>query len=94
MTRPPSRGRRSAPPADYPDEPRYAGDGFDGDLPPRNGNGPSVNIAEMERMQREELIGVALEQGIDNPAALPKQELIFRILQALVRYLSVNHEIL
>ena len=33
-------------------------------------------------MQREELIGVALEQGIDNPAALPKQELIFRILQA------------
>jgi len=48
---------------------------------PRNGNGPAVNIAEMERMQREELISVALEQGIDNPAALPKPELIFRILQ-------------
>ncbi len=42
---------------------------------------PTVNIAELERRPREELIDYAISLGIDNAAALPRQELVFRVLQ-------------
>ena len=40
-----------------------------------------MNIAELERRPREELIDYAISLGIDNAAALPRQELVFRVLQ-------------
>jgi transcription termination factor Rho len=42
---------------------------------------PAVNIADLENWPREQLIGFADEMAVDNAAALPKQELIFRVLQ-------------
>jgi transcription termination factor Rho len=48
----------------------------------RNGDAPlNVNIAELERRPREELIAFANSLQVENAPALPKQELIFRILQ-------------
>ncbi|HRC62300.1 MAG: transcription termination factor Rho [Dehalococcoidia bacterium] len=79
MARGPSRGRASSAPAPE----------FTGDQPPREerrngqrGDAPtSLNIAELERRSREDLIDYAAALEIENAAALPKQELIFRILQ-------------
>jgi hypothetical protein len=43
---------------------------------------PAVDIADLEKWPREQLIEFAdAELGVDNAAALPKQELIFRVLQ-------------
>jgi transcription termination factor Rho len=45
-------------------------------------NVPAVNIADMDKWTRDQLIEFADgEMSVDNAAALPKQELIFRILQ-------------
>lgn len=43
---------------------------------------PSLNIAELEAMTREELIRVGREMGVDDAATMRKQDLIFRLLQA------------
>ncbi len=42
---------------------------------------PAVNISDLEQWPREQLIEFADEMVVDNAAALPKQELIFRVLQ-------------
>ncbi len=47
----------------------------------RGGGGSSANLAELERRPREELIDLAASLGIENAAGLPKQELVFRVLQ-------------
>jgi transcription termination factor Rho len=45
-------------------------------------NVPPVNIADLDRRMRDELIELAEgEFGIENAAAYPKQEIIFRMLQ-------------
>jgi len=41
----------------------------------------TLNIAELEARSREELIDIARDVGIDNPAAIRKPDLVFRILQ-------------
>ena len=43
---------------------------------------PSLNIAELEAMTREELIKVGREMGVDDAPTMRKQDLIFRLLQA------------
>jgi transcription termination factor Rho len=79
MARGPSRGRASGAPAAEltSDEPRRTErrNGERGDAP------PTLNISELERRSREDLIDYASGLEIENAAALPKQELIFRILQ-------------
>jgi len=79
MARGPSRGRASsAPAAEHTGEqPRRdeRRNGERGDAP------PTLNISELERRSREDLIEYATDLDIENAAALPKQELIFRILQ-------------
>ena len=42
----------------------------------------ALNIAELEKHSRDELIEFAEKQSVDNAAALSNQDLIFRILQA------------
>ena len=49
--------------------------------PPPDPNAPSLNIAELEKQSRETLIDQAAELGVENPAAMHTQELIFRMLQ-------------
>ncbi len=46
-----------------------------------NPDAPALNIAELEKRARDELIDLATDLGVDNAAAMLKQELIFRILQ-------------
>jgi transcription termination factor Rho len=51
----------------------------------RNGDGTQpapLNISELETHSRDELIEFGVGQQIENAAALPTQELIFRILQS------------
>ncbi|HJM89532.1 MAG TPA: transcription termination factor Rho [Dehalococcoidia bacterium] len=51
----------------------------------RNGDGSQpapLNISELEKRSRDELIEFGVGQEIENAAALPTQDLIFRILQA------------
>ncbi len=44
---------------------------------------PVLNIAELEQLPREDLIAMAEEDlGLDGVGGLPKQELIFRVLEA------------
>ena len=49
--------------------------------PPRATNVPPLNIADLERQGRDELILVAEGLEVGDAAAMPKPELIFRILQ-------------
>jgi transcription termination factor Rho len=77
MARGPSRGRASGVAAEPPSEPR---------VEPRNerrerDSASGLNIAELEHSTREELIEFANGLNIENAAALPKPELVFRILQ-------------
>ena len=78
MAKTPSRGRESVP-TDSTDERRRGGgrgrNGRDGPQP------AALNISELEGRRREDLVDFAVEQDIDNAAALAKPELIFRILQ-------------
>ena len=78
MAKTPSRGRESVP-TDSTDERRRGGgrgrNGRDGPQP------AALNISELEGRRREDLVDFAVEQEIDNAAALAKPELIFRILQ-------------
>ena len=79
MARGPSRGRTPTAPA-----PEPTGEQAPREEQRRNGRGeppPALNIAELERRSREELIDYGIDLQIENAAALPKQELIFRILQ-------------
>ncbi|MSQ36027.1 MAG: hypothetical protein EXR63_02630, partial [Dehalococcoidia bacterium] len=48
----------------------------------RNGDASlNVNISELERRSREDLIAFAQSLQVENAPSLPKQELMFRILQ-------------
>ena len=79
MTRPPSRGRQSASPESS-SERRRGGRGRDG----RGRDGPqpaALNISELEKRSRDELIEYAVENAIDNASGLATPELVFRILQ-------------
>ncbi len=49
--------------------------------PPRATNVPPLNIADLERQGRDELIVVAEGLAVGEAAAMSKPELIFRILQ-------------
>ena len=71
MARSPSRGREGASVA-RPDERRRGGDGA---------QPPALNIAELEKRTRDELIEYATEHEVDGAAALSTKELVFRILQ-------------
>ncbi len=52
-------------------------------MPEIDPNVPTVNIGDLEHQSREELIELGgTEYGLDDAAALPHTELIFRILQA------------
>ena len=79
MTRPPSRGRQSASPESS-SERRRGGRGGNG----RGRDGPqlaALNISELEKRSRDELIEYAVENAIDNASGLATPELVFRILQ-------------
>ena len=84
MARSPSRGHDGVPTDSSGERRRGGGRGRDG----RNGgdgrDGPqpaALNIGELEGRPREDLVNYAVEQDIDDAAALAKPELIFRILQ-------------
>ncbi len=84
MARSPSRGHDGVPTDSTGERRRGGGRGRDG----RNGgdgrDGPqpaALNIGELEGRPREDLVNYAVEQDIDDAAALAKPELIFRILQ-------------
>ena len=51
-------------------------------VPPRPSNVPPLNIADLERQGRDELIVLAESLDVGEAAAMVKPELIFRILQA------------
>ena len=91
MTQLPIRGRRGAP-SDSGDTrrgPRRRGGGGGqnggGDdaygNTPANPDAPSLNIAELEKEDREVLIELATSYGVENAAAMHQQEMIFRLLQ-------------
>ena len=81
MARSPSRGRESAPTESSGERRRGGNRGRGGD-DGRDGPQPApLNIGELEGRSRDELVDYATEHQIDNAAALPKHELIFRILQ-------------
>ncbi len=70
-------------PAETPTRSRRGGRGRN-DRSRNGGDGSqpsSLNIADLEKQTRDELIEFAEAQSIENPAALSGQELIFRILQ-------------
>ena len=71
MARSPSRGRGGASVA----RPNDRREGADGPQP------PALNIAQLEKRSRDELIAYAAEHDIDGTAALSTKELVFRILQ-------------
>jgi transcription termination factor Rho len=79
MARGPSRGRAGSAAADFPSEPQS--DRRDGDRGPERNNPPALNIVELEHRTREDLIDFAMALDIENAAALPKPELVYRILQ-------------
>src|SRR5688500_5673655 len=94
MTQFPIPGRRSAS-SDAVSEPRRANGrrgGRSRGAPPMmsdsdqqpgfvpNPDAPSLNIAELETHPRDALIDLAADLGVENAAAMLKQELIFRIL--------------
>jgi transcription termination factor Rho len=79
MARGPSRGRAGSAAADFPSEPQS--DRRDGDRGPDRNNPPALNIVELEHRSREDLIDFAMALDIENAAALPKPELVYRILQ-------------
>jgi transcription termination factor Rho len=90
MTQYPIRGRRGAPSESGGESRRRRRGGNDGipydngsgeNPPPTPGNGPSLNIAELEKQSRESIIDLAIEYGVENAAAMHQQELIFRLLQ-------------
>ncbi|MGL4512074.1 MAG: transcription termination factor Rho [Lacipirellulaceae bacterium] len=45
----------------------------------------NVHVAELQACSMPELIEIAVEEGVENPAALKKQDLIFRILKERVK---------
>ncbi len=67
-------GRNGRPPRDW---------GRDEEIEqqPIDASVPEVNIAALERLARNELIDVATEFSVEQPAGMLKQELIYRILQ-------------
>jgi transcription termination factor Rho len=71
------RRDRGEPPDDRGERPER------GERPPRSERmqPPSLNIADLERRPREELLETAVALNVENAAALPKPELVFRILQ-------------
>ncbi len=79
MARSTSRGRQSAPPESSSERQRDGrggnGRGRDGPQP------PPLNISDLEKRSRDELIEYATENAIENPSGLPTPELVFRILQ-------------
>src|SRR5688572_24803826 len=79
MARGPSRGRAGSAAADFPSEPQ--GDRRDGDRGPERNNPPALNIVELEHRTRDALIDFAMALDIENAAALPKPELVYRSLQ-------------
>ncbi len=92
MARGPSRGRASGVAAEPPIE--SDGEVRDPRSEPRNelrneprndrrgrDSATGMNIAELEHSTREQLIELASGMNVENAAALPKAELVFRILQ-------------
>ena len=78
MAKSPSRGRQSAS-TESSTERRRGGRGGDG----RGRDGPqppALNISELEKRSRDELIEYATENAIENPSGLATSELVFRIL--------------
>ena len=67
------RSRPTRPPRDW--------DREDEQLPPTDPDVPSVNISELDALLRDELIDVANGFEVENADGLPRQELIYRILQ-------------
>ena len=67
------RGRPTRPPRDW--------DREEEQLPPTDPDVPSVNISELDATPRDELIDVANDFEVENADGLPRQELIYRILQ-------------
>jgi transcription termination factor Rho len=45
----------------------------------------NVHVAELQRCSMPELVEIATDEGVENPAALKKQDLIFRILKERVK---------
>jgi transcription termination factor Rho len=79
MARSPSRGRQSASPESS-SERRRGDRGGNG----RGRDGPQpapLNISELEKRSRDELIDYATENEIENPSGFATPELVFRILQ-------------
>ncbi len=91
MTQFPIRGRRGAPPEAGGEVRRIGrrrggGGGGNGggdyvENIPFNPDAPSLNISELEKQPRDELLDMATEFGLENAAAMHGQELIFRLLQ-------------
>ncbi|MCC6236269.1 MAG: transcription termination factor Rho [Dehalococcoidia bacterium] len=92
MTQFPIRGRRGAPSEAGGEVRRIGrrrgggggGNGGGGDYVenvPFNPDAPSLNISELEKQPRDELLDMATEFGLENAAAMHGQELIFRLLQ-------------
>ena len=67
------RSRPTRPPRDW--------DREEEPLPPTDPDVPSVNISELDATPRDELIDVANDFEVENADGLPRQELIYRILQ-------------
>ena len=78
MAKSPSRGRQSAS-TESSTERRRGGRGGNG----RGRDGPqppALNVSELEKRSRDELIEYATENAIENPSGLATSELVFRIL--------------
>jgi transcription termination factor Rho len=78
MARGPSRGRATSVAEELPSEPRV--DRQDGERAPSRSAPPALNIVELEGRTREDLIDFAIALNIENAPALPKPELVYRIL--------------
>ena len=50
-------------------------------LPNKTKEGYTMNISELEKKSKDELIELAKENGISNPTSLKKQDIIMRLLQ-------------
>jgi transcription termination factor Rho len=85
MARGPSRGRASSVAAEPPSESARTEERAPRSEPRperrERDNVSGLNIAELEHSTREQLIEFANAMNIENAAALPKPELVFRILQ-------------
>ena len=51
-------------------------------MPDIDPNIPALSIADLETRSRDELIGLTVELGVEGAAGLPRNEMIFRILEA------------